>query len=92
MRVDAQGNVYVLEVNPNPDLAESCAFAASAREGGMSYAQMICKIIDVAIERNKTPKVVSTGFDMLLDEYRAQHAAPPKKAAAGRTKKAARRG
>jgi D-alanine-D-alanine ligase len=80
MRVDDQGNVFVLEVNPNPDLAESCAFAASAREGGMTYAQMICKIIDVAIERNKAPKVVSTGFDMLLDEYRAQHAVPKKTA------------
>lgn len=90
MRVDNDGNVYVLEVNPNPDLAESCAFAASAREGGMTYAQMICKIIEVALERNKTPKVVSTGFDMLLDEYRAQHALPKKTAAPARAKKAAR--
>ncbi|MBA2543725.1 MAG: hypothetical protein H0V17_29045 [Deltaproteobacteria bacterium] len=81
MRVDTAGNVYVLEVNPNPDLAESCAFAASARASGRTYASMICEIIEVAIERNKQPKVVSTGFDMLLDEYRAQHAVEiPKKA------------
>jgi len=82
MRLDSAGNVYVLEVNPNPDLAESCAFAASARASGRTYEQMICEIIDVARERSKEPKVVSTGFDMLLDEYRAQHAAPQKKVAA----------
>jgi D-alanine-D-alanine ligase len=71
MRLDRDGNVFVLEVNPNPDLAESCAFAASAREGGRTYDQMICEIVDVALERSKHPKVISTGFDTLLNEYRA---------------------
>jgi len=71
MRLDPKGDVYVLEVNPNPDLAESCAFAASARASGRTYAQMICEIIDVALERSKTPKPVSTGFDTLLREYLA---------------------
>ncbi|MEO8705467.1 MAG: hypothetical protein ABI867_35880, partial [Kofleriaceae bacterium] len=71
MRLDTHGDVYVLEVNPNPDLAESCAFAASARAGGRTYEQMICEIVDVALERSKQPKVVSTGFDTLLNEYRA---------------------
>jgi D-alanine-D-alanine ligase len=94
MRLDPQGNVYVLEVNPNPDLAESCAFAASARASGRTYEQMICEIIDVAIARNKQPKVVSTGFDMLLDEYRAQkkrkkEKAPARPKAKPRTKAAA---
>jgi len=89
MRVDAEGNVYVLEVNPNPDLAESCAFAASARAAGKTYEQMICEIVDVAIKRSKRPKVVSTGFDMLLDEYRAKRAVP-KKAPRATPKKTAR--
>jgi len=72
MRFDTTtGEVFVLEVNPNPDLAETCAFAASARAGGRNYQQMICEIIDVAIERSKTPKVISTGFDTLLREYQA---------------------
>lgn len=88
MRVDGEGNVYVLEVNPNPDLAESCAFAASARAAGKTYEQMICEIVDVASKRSKQPKVVSTGFDMLLDEYRAGRTVPKK--AAARPKKAAR--
>ncbi|HEU0033975.1 MAG TPA: hypothetical protein VFQ53_25285 [Kofleriaceae bacterium] len=73
MRLDTNtGEVYVLEVNPNPDLAESCAFAASARASGRTYEQMICEIVDVAIERSRTPKPVSTGFDTLLREYLAK--------------------
>ena len=73
MRLDTRtGEVFVLEVNPNPDLAESCAFAASARASGRSYDQMICEIVDVAIERAKHPKPISTGFDTLLNEYRAR--------------------
>lgn len=70
MRVDtATGEVFVLEVNPNPDLAETCAFAASARAAGRTYQQMICEIIDCALARSKTPKPVSSGFDPLLREY-----------------------
>ena len=72
MRLDTStGEVFVLEVNPNPDLAESCAFAASARASGRTYAQMICEIVDVALERSKTPKTISSGFDTLLREYLA---------------------
>jgi D-alanine-D-alanine ligase len=70
MRLDASNQPYVLEVNPNPDLAASCAFAASARASGRTYEQMICEIVDVAIERAKKPKVISTGFDTLLNEYK----------------------
>lgn len=72
MRLDKSGQPYVLEVNPNPDLAASCAFAASARAGGRTYEQMICEIVDISLERAKKPKVISTGFDTLLTEYRAK--------------------
>jgi D-alanine-D-alanine ligase len=72
MRLSASGQPFVLEVNPNPDLAASCAFAASARASGRSYDQMICEIVEIALERAKRPKVISTGFDTLLNEYKAQ--------------------
>jgi D-alanine-D-alanine ligase len=71
MRLDPAGNVFVLEVNPNPDLAESCAFAASARASGRSYEKLICEIVDIAIARSKVPKPISSGFDTLLTEYMA---------------------
>ncbi|MGN6108385.1 MAG: D-alanine--D-alanine ligase family protein, partial [Kofleriaceae bacterium] len=70
MRVDVQrGEIYVLEVNPNPDLADSCAFATSAAATGRTYNQMICEIIDLGLKRNRAPQIQG-GFDQLLKEYR----------------------
>ena len=75
MRVDAKTDeVYILEVNPNPDLAESCAFNTSAMVSGRSYAQMICEIVELALARKRTPRA-SSGVDTLLAEYRAKQKA-----------------
>lgn len=73
MRVDpATGNAFVLEVNPNPDLADTCAFAASAQAAGRTYPQLICELITVALERSRSAKVALGGFDQLLREYQAK--------------------
>jgi D-alanine-D-alanine ligase len=73
MRVDSTTNQpYILEVNPNPDLAESCAFSASAYASGRTYAQMICEIVDLALARKAGPRKVVTGVDALLKEYLAK--------------------
>jgi len=73
MRVDARTQQpYILEVNPNPDLAESCAFTASAYAAGKTYAQMICDIVDLALARKAGPRKVVTGVDALLREYLAK--------------------
>jgi D-alanine-D-alanine ligase len=73
MRVDpATGNAFVLEVNPNPDLADTCAFAASALAAGRTYPQLICELITIALERARSPKFAHGGFDQLLREYQAK--------------------
>ncbi|MEO7096959.1 MAG: hypothetical protein ABI175_27115, partial [Polyangiales bacterium] len=73
MRVDAKTNQpYILEVNPNPDLAESCAFTASAYASGRTYESMICEIVELALARKAGPKKVVTGVDALLREYLAK--------------------
>jgi D-alanine-D-alanine ligase len=72
MRVDpATGDIFVLEVNPNPDLADSCAFATSAAASGRTYPQLICELVSIALERSKSPKIAQAGFDQLLREYQA---------------------
>lgn len=52
-RVDLRlkGNTaYVLEVNPNPSIASDAGFARSARVAGLTYEQMILKILSFALE------------------------------------------
>lgn len=49
---------YILEVNPNPYLEETCELALAAKERGMSYSQMIMRIVESAANRyrlNKKP-------------------------------------
>jgi D-alanine-D-alanine ligase len=72
MRLDANNQPYILEVNPNPDLAESCAFHMSCTATGRNYEQMICELIDLALTRKKAPRRAITGVDALLHEYRAK--------------------
>lgn len=72
MRLDeATGEPYILEVNPNPDLADSCAFTASAYASGRTYAQTICEIIGFALARKAAPRP-APGVDALLAEYLAK--------------------
>jgi D-alanine-D-alanine ligase len=77
MRLDATtGDVYILEVNPNPDLADSCAFAQCVRASGRTYGQAMCEIVHYALERAKIkPKRYLGPTDTLLTEYLARRAA-----------------
>ena len=43
--------LFVLEVNPNPDLSRDCAFMRAARLTGRSYRRTIGEIVERAIER-----------------------------------------
>ena len=73
MRVDANGDPYILEVNPNPDLADGCAFAQCVRASGRTYAQAIQEIVGFALDRSKT-KIKGEPFpsESLVREYVAQ--------------------
>jgi D-alanine-D-alanine ligase len=46
LRLDADGRVYVLEANPNPQLAYGEDFAESAEHGGLSYEGLLQLIIN----------------------------------------------
>ena len=48
---NADGELYVLEVNPNPDISDDAGFARSARTQGWTFHEAIGKIIESALER-----------------------------------------
>ena len=51
MRLQADGKVHVIEVNPNPWLASRAEFAMAARKSGRTYTQLIEEIVELAIAR-----------------------------------------
>jgi D-alanine-D-alanine ligase len=51
MRLDKNNNLYVIEVNPNPDISDDAGFARSARASGYSFDEVINKIVEYALER-----------------------------------------
>jgi D-alanine-D-alanine ligase len=59
MRLTPDGEVYVIEANPNPWLSSKHEFAMAAKKSGRSYTQLIGEIVDMALER--TRRTASSG-------------------------------
>ncbi|HZR65687.1 MAG TPA: D-alanine--D-alanine ligase [Terriglobales bacterium] len=53
MRLTPEGEVYVIEANPNPWLSSKHEFAMAAKKSGRSYTQLIGEIVSMALERNR---------------------------------------
>ncbi len=51
MRLAPNGDVYVIEANPNPWLASRQEFAMAAKASGMTYTELIGSIVDLAMSR-----------------------------------------
>jgi len=51
-RLGADGDPYVLEVNPNPDISYTAGAARQAAAIGLTYSQFIDKIITLAMSRD----------------------------------------
>jgi D-alanine-D-alanine ligase len=49
-RVNAQGQVYVLEANANPNLEAAEDFAESARAAGTSYGELLERLMDLGLK------------------------------------------
>ena len=50
LRLDASGKLYVLEANPNPQIADGEDFAASALHAGLSYRALVQRLVNLALE------------------------------------------
>jgi D-alanine-D-alanine ligase len=51
MRLQTDGRVHVIEVNPNPWLSSKAEFAMAARKAGRSYTQLVGEIVELAMAR-----------------------------------------
>jgi D-alanine-D-alanine ligase len=49
LRLDDQENVWVLEANPNPQIARGEDFAASAEKTGVSYESLLQRILNLGL-------------------------------------------
>jgi len=59
VRMDVEGTVYVLEANPNPQIAHGEDFADSAEKAGYPYKDLLQELIKIGLRRqpaNSTPK------------------------------------
>jgi D-alanine-D-alanine ligase len=53
MRMDEAGKLNIIEVNPNPDISPGTGAARQSHAAGMSYAEFIGQIMNLALERDK---------------------------------------
>src|SRR6266567_3849593 len=60
MRLTPEGDVYVIEANPNPWLSSKHEFAMAAKKSGRTYTELIEAILEIALERTRV-RSKSTG-------------------------------
>jgi D-alanine-D-alanine ligase len=53
MRIDANGQPWILEVNANPDIAPDAGLARMARVAGIEYGPLIRSICELALTRSR---------------------------------------
>lgn len=51
LRLTKDNQPYILEVNPNPDISIDAGFARAAKAYGLSYEELLLKIIEFALNR-----------------------------------------
>ncbi len=51
LRITPDGRIYILEVNPNPDIAYGEEVAESAERAGITYARLLQKIVHMTMQR-----------------------------------------
>lgn len=51
LRITPNNDIYIIEANANPELADDEDFAASAKKGGLPYEKLIDNILKLAFQR-----------------------------------------
>jgi D-alanine-D-alanine ligase len=56
-RLDAKGELFFLEANPNPEIAAQEEFATAAAHAGIAYPELLQRIIRLGLQRAGSPAV-----------------------------------
>jgi len=51
IRIDRDGKIYVLEVNPNPDISPQSGMTRALKVQGMDYTEFVGRILERAFQR-----------------------------------------
>ncbi len=78
IRLSPEGIPYVMEVNANPYLEKTSEFAQAAQEAGISYSNLINRILEIAWERHldTTPKKMTARETRAAIRRRAKSSVP----------------
>ena len=60
LRITEQGEVYVLEVNPNPDLSVDAGLARMGRARGWEYPTLLLKVVEEAVQRSEQARAAES--------------------------------
>lgn len=76
MRMDENGILNVMEINPNPDISPETGAARQSAAAGMTYAEFINKLLNMALEIDKYDRTNppddrrgQTGADADIEKY-----------------------
>ena len=75
LRIDANEQPFVVDVNPNPDITSDGGFAGACAAAGYSYGEAISNIVSMAVARRNRKQALLTTMERLR-EVRTAVAAP----------------
>jgi D-alanine-D-alanine ligase len=53
-RMDGEGNIFILEINPNPDISLDAGYARALNAAGIEYSRFWKYMLDNALQRKKS--------------------------------------
>lgn len=76
LRVDDDGGVWVVDVNPNPDLAPSAGLARMGRAAGWAYDELVARIVEAAFDQTEQDTATAHELSVRGDERVAVGTSP----------------